>query len=212
MPDPVVAQFRKLVAEKSSRLDLLLVLSLTGPRNINQFSDLVRAAGLRETATRVNSTVTLRRALDVLIQRGLVVQTDSEFDCARFTRELSLRDAAQRGVLDRIANAIRTPAHPYLHYSTHNSEAAWFDFRVVLQRRELHQATTLLAQCAAQNSERFIVENPLVQAVCEPFDPAWLAGFGPHRAALLAWTLDYTNRFGLPTFDMYPWVRKHVAE
>jgi len=54
--------------------------------------------------------------------------------------------------------------------------------------------------------------EPLVQAVCEPFDPSWLAGFGPHRAALLAWTLDYTNRFGLPTFDMYPWVRKHVAE
>ena len=212
MPDPVVAHFRKLVAEKSSRLDLLLVLSLTGPRNVNQFSDLVRAAGLRDTANRVHSTVTLRRALEVLIERGLVVQNDSEFDCARFTRELSLRDAAQRGVLDRISNAIRTPAHPYLHYSTHNSEAAWFDFRVVLQRRELHQATTLLAQCATQNPERFIVENPLVQAVCEPFDPSWLAGFGPHRAALLAWTLDYTNRFGLPTFDMYSWVRKHVAE
>jgi hypothetical protein len=194
--------------------DILLVLSFTGPRNITQFSDLVRAAGLRETATRAHSTTTLRKILEAMTKRGLVLCNESGFDMARLARELCLRDAARRGVLEKIANAVRAAAHPELRYSHFSGKnpAAWFDFRVALQRRDLHTASTLFVQCGELDYDRFVRDNPLVQAVCEPFDPEWISGFTGHRGALLAWTLDYANRFGLPTLGLVPWLYQHLGE
>ena len=143
------------------------------------FSDLVRAAGLRESSSRAYSTTTLRAVLETLVQQGLIVQNDTAYDCARFIREQSLREASRRGVLDRVATAIRAAAHPYLRYSNQGLEAAWFDFRVALERGDLHNAATLLVNCASHDAERFAQDNPLVQAVCEPFDPAWLEAISP---------------------------------
>ena len=213
MTDPAVTRFRRFVAAASdNHRVVLLILSLTGPRNISHFSELARAAGLRDTTTRAYSTTTLRAVLDALIQQGLIVQNDTAYDCVRFVREQSLRDASQRGVLDRVATAIRAAAHPYLRYSNQGIEAAWFDFRVALQRGDLHNAATLLVNCASHDWERFVQDNPLVQAVCEPFDPAWLERFRPRDGALVAWALDHANRLGLPTHDLYPWLCEHVTQ
>jgi superfamily II DNA or RNA helicase len=213
MTESVVRSFRQLVsAGKGTQRDVLLVLGLTGPRNISQFSDMVRAAGLRESAARAYSTTTLRPILNDLATRGLVVDTATGFDCAPFARELVLRDAAERGVLDRVATAVRSAAFPYLRYSTRGNEAAWFDFRVAVQRKDLNAASTHFIECGTQNAVQFATHNPLVEAVCAPFDPAWLGAFGAHQAALLAWTLDYANRFGLSTHDMLPWVYEHLEE
>lgn len=213
MTESAVTRFHKFVAASSAgRRELLLVLSLTGPRNISQLTELVGAAGLRQSWTRRYSTGSLRPILEALIQQGLAVQADSVFDCARLVRELSLREAAERGMLDKVATAIRTAAHPYLRYSNQGTEAAWFDFRVALQRGDLHNAATLLDNCATYDWERFVQDNPLVQAICEPFDPAWLQKFRPRDGALVAWALDHANRSGLPSYDLYPWLCKHVSQ
>jgi superfamily II DNA or RNA helicase len=210
--ESALTRYRKFADSASdSRRDILLVLSLVGPRNITQLSELVRSAGVHDSTLRAYSTVTLRPILDALISRGLATQQDSVFECARFIRELSLRDAAARGVLDKVANTIRSSAHPYLRFSNHGLEAAWFDFRVALGRGDLHNATTHLGNCANHDWERFVLENPLVQAVCEPFDPVWLQRFRPHDGALVAWALDHATRFGLPTYDLYPWLCKHTS-
>jgi superfamily II DNA or RNA helicase len=211
--DPAVTRFRRFIAAgKDNYRDVLLILSLTGPRNISHFLDIVRAAGLRETSSRAYSTATLRAVLDALIQQGLIVLNDTAYDCSRLIREQSLREASKRGVLDRVATAIRAAAHPYLRYSNQGMEAAWFDFRVALQRGDLHNAATLLVNCASHDGERFVQDNPLVQAVCEPFEPAWLQGFRPRDGALAAWALDHANRLGLPTYELYPWLCEHLAE
>jgi superfamily II DNA or RNA helicase len=199
-------------AKRDHERDVLLVLSLAGPRNISQLLELLRHAGLRETAARAYSAATLRRVLAPMVTKGLVILSESAYDAARVARELCLRDAARRGVLDRIANAIRVAAHPYLQYHSVDNSAAWFDFRVALQRHDLHKATDLLTQCSELQGDRFERDNPLVQAVCEPFDPDWAAGFGAHRGALLAWALDYANRFALPTGELVPWLYQHMRE
>ena len=158
MTESVVASFRQLVsAGNRVQLDLVLVLGLTGPRNISQFSDMVRAAGLRESAARAYSTTTLRPILKGLAKRGLVVDTDTGFDCAPFARELVLRDAAERGVLDHIAAAVRSIAFPYLRYSTRGNEAAWFDFRVAIQRRDLNAASDSFSR--KRNPERYPIRD-----------------------------------------------------
>jgi len=213
MTESVAVSFRKLASTgNGAQREVLLVLGLTGPRNISQFSDMVRAAGLRESAARAFATTTLRPILKDLVKRGLVVETDAEFSCAPFARELALRDAAERGVLDRVAAAVRSVAYPYLRYSTRGNEAAEFDFRVAIQRRDLNAASTHFIESGYQNTIQFATHNPLVEAVCAPFDPGWLRSFGVHQPALLAWTLDYANRFGLATHGMLPWLYEHLDE
>ncbi|HMA94451.1 MAG TPA: DEAD/DEAH box helicase, partial [Polyangiaceae bacterium] len=166
---------------------------------------------VREDATRAYSPASLRKALDKLVERSLLISGEVGFDCVPMVRQLALRDAAARGALDRLAAMIRMEAHRHLHYSSIGGhEAAWFDFRVALTRRDLHQASTFLAQCAEYDYERFLTQNPLVESVCAPFDPEWLAGFGAHRGALIAWTLDYANRTALPCYGLMPWLLKHA--
>lgn len=207
--DSIVHQFAAL---SPLQRDLLTLLALVGPRNIGQFAALVRVAGIRESSTRAYSTASLRRVIDSLVERGLVTGDDLGFDCMSIPRQLALREAAKRNTLERMAAAIRGAAHPYLQYSLNGTEAAWFDFRVALARRDLHQASTLLAECAQHDYERFLSANPLVEAVCTAFDPDWIAGFGTHRGALLAWTLDHANRMALPCFGMMPWLLEHADE
>jgi superfamily II DNA or RNA helicase len=199
-------------ALSTNQRDILAILALSGPRNLTQFAALVRAGGVREGATRAHSTTSLRAVLDGLVGRGLIASNEVGFDCLPVARQLALRDALKRGVLDRVAAAIRVVAHPYLQYSLSGTEAAWFDFRVALVRRDLHNASTLLAACAEHDVERFLTENPLVEGVCAAFDVEWLAGFGAHRAALIAWTLDHANRMALPCYGMLPWMTEQLTE
>lgn len=213
MNDQPLARLRKNLEKIAEHeRDVLLVLCLVGPRTISPLLELIRAAGLRETATRAYSTTSLRDVLRSMAKLGLVVLNEWEFEAARFARQLCLRDAAERGVLDRIAGAIRAPAHPGLRHYGNENPAACFDLQLALHRRDLHKTSTLLAQCAAVIGARFDHENPLVQAVCEPFDPLWLAGFGQHRGALLAWVLDSANRVGQPMYECIPWLYEHLAE
>ncbi|HEY5958413.1 MAG TPA: hypothetical protein VIV60_17740, partial [Polyangiaceae bacterium] len=211
-PNFVTAIARHFATLSAGKRDILAILGLVGPRNVTQLADLVRAGGVRETATRAHSAVSLRKILEPLVERRLVTWNDVGYDCVPVVRQICLRDAVKRGVLDRIAAAVRVAAHPYLQYSLRGTEAAWFDFRVAILRRDLHKSSTLLADCAQHNLDRFLLENPLVEAVCAPFDPQWVAGFGAHRAALLAWTLDYANRTALPCYGMFEWLTQHAKE
>ncbi len=192
--------------------DIVLVLSLAGPCGISQLSNLVRVAGLRDTASRAHSTTSLRKVLAPLLENGLVSSTNGGFDCSPFARELSLREGAARGVLSAMAKATRAEAYPELRYSYRGNVAAWFDFRVAIQLRDMDKASACFAECAQLNAERFSKENPLVQAVCAPFDARWMAAFGSRQGAVAAWTLDYANRFGLAARGLVPWVHEHILE
>ena len=208
-----IARTRETLSALSHReRDIVLVLSLAGPCGISQLSNLVRVARLRETASRAHSTASLRRVLAPLVENGLVNSTNLGFDCSLFARELSLRDGAARGVLSTIAKATRAEAYPELRYSYRGNAAAWFDFRVALQLRDMDKASACFAECAQLNADRFSRDNPLVQAVCAPFDATWMAGFGSRQGAVAAWTLDYANRFGLAAHGLVPWVHEHILE
>lgn len=191
--------------------DVLLVLALTGPRSISQYVALVRAAGLRETATRAHSTTSLRVAMAPLIDAGAIFWGSAGFDCAPRVRQWALRDGARRAVLGKMASALRSEAYPELRYAYGRPVAAWFDFFVALHQRDLERASQAYVQCAELDGALFIKENPLVEAVCAPFDPKWMAGFGTKQGAVAAWALDYANRFALPSTGLVPWVREHLS-
>ena len=195
----------------ATQRDVLGLLALNGAANITTLTALCSAAGLRATPTRQSSTTSVRPHLDALLTAGVVHQVDAGYAVIRSARHPALRDAAGRGRLGLLSQAV-TASRFSSHYHGGRADLALkalLELDVALAQGGAGIDTALTG---ALNHASMLGNVPALEvaalsvfpALSGPFEPSWFERLDEGvQARLFALAVFFAESVGSGLGELY---------